>query len=48
MAGYGRDKFPHRAAQGNSCDTREKVLARDGEKAALNRMLDTCTTEAPR
>ncbi|MEV7175688.1 IS3 family transposase [Kitasatospora sp. NPDC093679] len=30
MAGYSRDKFPHWAAQGNSCDTREKVLARDG------------------
>ncbi|WP_431676088.1 hypothetical protein [Kitasatospora sp. KL5] len=30
MAGYSREKFPHWASQGNSCDTREKVLARDG------------------
>ncbi|GJF30401.1 hypothetical protein KNE206_31010 [Kitasatospora sp. NE20-6] len=31
MAGYSRTKFPHWAAQGKNCDTREKVLARDGQ-----------------
>ena len=30
MSGYDRDKFPHWASQGNSCDTRETVLKRDG------------------
>lgn len=30
MAGYSRAKFPHWAAQGESCDTRETVLERDG------------------
>jgi len=30
MAGYSRAKFPHWASQGQSCDTREKVLERDG------------------
>lgn len=28
--GYSRDKFPHWIQQGNNCDTREVVLARDG------------------
>ncbi|SDN06363.1 HNH endonuclease family protein [Allokutzneria albata] len=31
MAGYDRGKFPHWARHGNNCDTRELVLARDGE-----------------
>jgi hypothetical protein len=30
MSGYSRDKFPHWIQQGNSCDTREYVLKRDG------------------
>lgn len=30
MAGYGRDRFPHWSSQGNSCDTREIVLQRQG------------------
>jgi hypothetical protein len=30
MDGYSRDKFPHWIDQGNSCDTREAVLKRDG------------------
>ncbi|KOV82154.1 HNH endonuclease family protein [Nocardia sp. NRRL S-836] len=30
MAGYSRDRFPHWASQGNSCDTREVVLQRQG------------------
>ncbi|ANZ35584.1 hypothetical protein BBK82_05305 [Lentzea guizhouensis] len=30
MAGYSRDRFPHWASQGNSCDTREIVLQRLG------------------
>ncbi|GAB3702635.1 HNH endonuclease family protein [Amycolatopsis oliviviridis] len=29
-SGYSRDKFPHWADQGNSCNTREVVLKRDG------------------
>ncbi|RZQ65464.1 HNH endonuclease family protein [Amycolatopsis suaedae] len=29
--GYDRDKFPHWSDQGNSCNTREVVLKRDGE-----------------
>ncbi|WP_282693316.1 HNH endonuclease family protein [Streptomyces sp. CC208A] len=30
MSGYDRDKFPHWASQGESCNTRETVLHRDG------------------
>jgi hypothetical protein len=30
LDGYSRDKFPHWIDQGNSCDTREVVLKRDG------------------
>jgi uncharacterized protein DUF1524 len=30
ISGYSRDKFPHWIDQGNSCDTREVVLKRDG------------------
>ncbi|EFE72184.1 conserved hypothetical protein [Streptomyces viridosporus ATCC 14672] len=30
MAGYSRAKFPHWAEQGESCNTRETVLERDG------------------
>ncbi|MGW1374090.1 HNH endonuclease family protein [Streptomyces sp. NPDC002446] len=31
MDGYSRAKFPHWIQQGNSCDTREVVLKRDGQ-----------------
>ncbi|MBG0825974.1 HNH endonuclease [Planomonospora sp. ID91781] len=31
MTGYSRERFPHWAAQGSGCDTREMVLARDGQ-----------------
>ncbi|WP_207621147.1 hypothetical protein [Streptosporangium minutum] len=34
MTGYSRDKIPHWASQsgqGNSCDTREVALVRDGQ-----------------
>ncbi len=30
MDGYDRDRFPHWSNQGNSCNTREVVLQRDG------------------
>ncbi|MET8046275.1 HNH endonuclease family protein [Streptosporangium sp. NPDC005286] len=30
MTGYSRAKFPHWSAQGGACNTREKVLAREG------------------
>lgn len=30
MSGYSRAKFPHWASQGESCDSRETVLERDG------------------
>jgi hypothetical protein len=30
QSGYSRDKFPHWIDQGNSCNTREVVLKRDG------------------
>ncbi|GAA3678598.1 HNH endonuclease family protein [Nonomuraea antimicrobica] len=30
MAGYSRARFPHWSQQGDGCDTREVVLARDG------------------
>ncbi|MEV4251221.1 hypothetical protein AB0J63_48520 [Streptosporangium canum] len=31
MRGYSREKFPHWATQDHGCDTREVVLARDGQ-----------------
>ena len=31
MAGYSRDKFPHRVMITGRCDTREVVLHRDGQ-----------------
>ncbi|MEU5690371.1 HNH endonuclease family protein [Actinosynnema sp. NPDC020468] len=31
MTGYSRDRFPHWSGQGNSCDTREVVLQRQGK-----------------
>ncbi|MBO8196235.1 HNH endonuclease [Streptomyces oryzae] len=31
MDGYSREKFPHWIDQGDSCDTREAVLKRDGD-----------------
>lgn len=30
MKGYSRDRFPHWASQGGGCDTRDRVLVRDG------------------
>lgn len=30
MTGYSRDRFDHWASQGDSCDTRDRVLQRDG------------------
>ncbi|WP_236005178.1 HNH endonuclease family protein [Nonomuraea antri] len=30
LSGYDRERFPHWSSQGDSCDTREIVLARDG------------------
>ncbi|KAE8143158.1 class I glutamine amidotransferase-like protein [Aspergillus pseudotamarii] len=38
--GYDRDLFPHWISQGHSCDTREVVLARDGEDVEKN---DSCS-----
>ncbi|PIG79288.1 secreted protein [Aspergillus arachidicola] len=38
--GYDRDLFPHWISQGHSCDTREVVLARDGEDVEKN---DACS-----
>ncbi|BAE60828.1 class I glutamine amidotransferase-like protein [Aspergillus flavus] len=38
--GYDRDLFPHWISQGDSCDTREVVLARDGEDVEKN---DSCS-----
>lgn len=32
MDGYRRDIFPHWSSRGDGCDTRERVLARDGEE----------------
>ncbi|WP_433237523.1 hypothetical protein ACQPYK_29075 [Streptosporangium sp. CA-135522] len=31
MTGYSRAKFPHWSGQGEACDAREVVLARDGQ-----------------
>ncbi|MEU7835041.1 MULTISPECIES: DUF1524 domain-containing protein [unclassified Nonomuraea] len=31
MTGYSRAKFPHWSGQGEACDSREVVLARDGQ-----------------
>ncbi|TFD73315.1 HNH endonuclease family protein [Cryobacterium fucosi] len=39
-AGYSRDLFPHWATQSGSCDTRETVLARDGENVVTS---STCS-----
>lgn len=39
MTGYSREKFPHWAEQGESCDTRETVLERDGTDVEQN---DAC------
>jgi hypothetical protein len=37
MAGYSRDRFPHWMQQGNSCDTREFVLKRDGRSVQTDK-----------
>jgi hypothetical protein len=34
MSGYGRDRFPHWSGNGESCDTREIVLQRQGTAVA--------------
>lgn len=44
-AGYDRDEFPHWSEQGNNCNTRELVLARDGKDVATN---DDCYPVAGR
>ncbi len=31
MTGYSRDRFPHWEGQGDGCDTRDRVLQRDGQ-----------------
>ena len=31
MHGYSRDQFPHWISQGGGCDTRDRVLVRDGQ-----------------
>ncbi|MFD0353625.1 HNH endonuclease family protein [Streptomyces sp. NPDC127110] len=36
MTGYSRAKFPHWVSQFGKCDTREVVLARDGEAVVQN------------
>ncbi|MFI1971958.1 HNH endonuclease family protein [Streptomyces cinnamoneus] len=36
MDGYSRAKFPHWIQQGNNCDTRETVLARDGRNVTAD------------
>ncbi|MFJ1939058.1 HNH endonuclease family protein [Kitasatospora sp. NPDC088160] len=36
MTGYSRDRFPHWASQGQSCDTRETVLKRDGQSVVAD------------
>jgi hypothetical protein len=36
MAGYSRDRFPHWSSQGNSCDTREVVLQRQGSDVQVD------------
>ncbi|MFD7557421.1 HNH endonuclease family protein [Streptomyces sp. NPDC059835] len=38
MAGYSRAKFPHWVQQGQQCDTREIVLARDGQDVARDEL----------
>lgn len=35
-SGYDRDKFPHWISQGDSCNTREVVLERDGTNVVQN------------
>ncbi|GGV18656.1 hypothetical protein GCM10010182_45240 [Actinomadura cremea] len=35
MSGYDREKFPHWIDQGDSCNTRETVLKRDGANVAV-------------
>jgi hypothetical protein len=45
MAGYSRAKFPHWSdLDGDGCDTRQEVLARDAATAKLGR--DGCVTSA--
>src|SRR5436305_3704159 len=36
QSGYSRDLFPHWIDQGNSCNTREFVLKRDGKNVVTN------------
>ncbi|MEV0378461.1 HNH endonuclease family protein [Nonomuraea sp. NPDC050643] len=36
MAGYSRARFPHWSQRGNSCDTRELVLERDGTDVKMD------------
>ncbi|MFT7837596.1 HNH endonuclease family protein [Saccharothrix sp. BKS2] len=36
MTGYSRDRFPHWSSQGDSCDTREIVLQRQGSDVQVD------------
>ena len=44
MSGYDRDLFPHWEIQTGECNTREIVLARDGENVAQDP--DNCKAES--
>ncbi len=43
MAHYSRDRFPHWVSQGSGCDTRDKVLERDGQRVKVG---DQCAITA--
>ncbi|MFF1869066.1 DUF1524 domain-containing protein [Streptomyces sp. CB03911] len=43
MDGYAREKFPHWMSQGNSCDTRESVLERDGQDVKIDSLCRSVT-----
>jgi hypothetical protein len=43
LDGYDRDLFPHWISQGNSCDTRDAVLKRDGKSVVVG---DSCDIES--
>src|SRR5213083_3000532 len=35
MEGYSRERFPHWISQGGGCDTRDRVLIRDGRNVSV-------------
>jgi hypothetical protein len=43
MAGYSRERFPHWSSQGNSCDTREIVLQRQGQNVQTDKSCKATT-----